>query len=131
MANLLVNDCTPLAGRCKALDFILDKPSAPPRPSAPGAKCSADYEALCDRQRTLGAAERLDPLYWTPDGRGVAIARGGNSWVYPVDGGAARQLTRFTDARPIRAFAWSRDGKRLAIARSTVSNDIVLLERVK
>jgi Tol biopolymer transport system component len=85
----------------------------------------------CDRPRTLGAAQRIDPLHWTPDGRGVAIARAANLWVYPIEGGAPRQLTRFTDPRPIRAFAWSRDGRRLAIARSTTSNDIVLLTGVK
>jgi Tol biopolymer transport system component len=68
---------------------------------------------------------------WPPDGRGVAYASDGNLWVQPLSGGAPRQLTHFTDGRPIRSFAWSRDGQRLAITRSTVTNDIVLFEGLR
>jgi hypothetical protein len=46
--------------------------------------------------------------------------------VQPLTGGAPRQLTRFTNNRAIGSFAWSRDGERLAITRSTITNDIVL-----
>jgi len=35
-------------------------------------------------------------------------------------------MTRFTDGKEIDAFAWSPDGKRFAIVRSTQSADIVL-----
>jgi hypothetical protein len=62
---------------------------------------------------------------WTPDGS-VAYARAGNIWIHPLDGDP-RQLTHFTDNRTILDFAWSRDGKHLAIARATLSNDIVLV----
>jgi hypothetical protein len=55
----------------------------------------------------------------------------GNLWMQALSGGAPRQLTRFTDRRPIASFARSRDGKRLAIARATVTNDIVLFEGLK
>ena len=68
---------------------------------------------------------------WTPDGRGIAyytLGAGGNLWVQPLDGSAPRQLTHFTDDRSIVDFAWSRDGKHLAIARRTVINDIVLFK---
>jgi Tol biopolymer transport system component len=58
----------------------------------------------------------------------VAYASNGNLWLQPLSGGAPRQLTHFTDRRPIRSFAWSRDGQRLAITRSTATNDIVLFE---
>jgi hypothetical protein len=51
--------------------------------------------------------------------------------VQALSGGVPRPLTRFTDRRPIESFAWSRDGKRLAIARLTVTNDIVLFEGLK
>jgi len=57
------------------------------------------------------------PVSWNGDGRGVAYASDGNRWVQPLTGGAPRQLTRFTDGRPIRSFEWS-----------TVTNDIVLFE---
>ena len=63
-----------------------------------------------------------------PDGRGVAYSSDGNVWVQPLTGGSPRQLTRFTDNRPIGSLAWSRDGQRLAMTRSTVTNDIVLFD---
>jgi Tol biopolymer transport system component len=85
----------------------------------------------CSSPRTVGSAEFAAPLGYTPDGRGIAYSSEGNLWVQALDGGAPRQLTRFTDSRPIGSFAWSRDGKRLAIARSTVTNDIVLFQGLK
>ena len=82
----------------------------------------------CSSPRPIGTAGFNTAVSWTPDGRGVAYAKDGNLWVQPLSGGAPRQLTRFTDGRPIRSFAWSRDGQRLAITRSTVTNDIVLFD---
>jgi len=82
----------------------------------------------CSSPRTIGPAQLDASVSWTPDGRGVAYAKDGNLWVQPLSGGAPRQLTRFTDGREIRSFEWSRDGQRLAITRSTVTNDIVLFE---
>jgi Tol biopolymer transport system component len=66
---------------------------------------------------------------WTPDGRGVAYVdeAGSNIWIQRLDGGRPSQLTHFNDGM-IFAFAWSRDGKRLAVLRGTVSNDIVLFK---
>ena len=46
-------------------------------------------------------------------------------------GPGTRLGTLFTDGRPIESFAWSRDGKRLALTRSTQTNDIVLFWRLK
>ena len=69
-----------------------------------------------------------------PDGHGIAdvnITAPSNLWVQPLTGGAPYQLTHFTDGRAIRAFAWSRDGARLAIARQTVTNDIVLFKGLR
>ena len=72
---------------------------------------------------------------WTPDGRAVAYPAAGtqsvNLWVQPLNGQPPHQLTHFLDAREIIDFAWSRDGKRLAVARSTVTNDIVLIKGLK
>ena len=85
----------------------------------------------CASPRTLGPAAQNVPFSWTPDGGGIAFARGGNLWVQPLAGGPPRQLTRFTDSRPIGSFAWSRDGQRLAITRATVTHDIVLFRGLK
>jgi Tol biopolymer transport system component len=51
-----------------------------------------------------------------------------NIWIYSFEGKVLRQLTHFKDERSIADFAWSRDGKRLAIARGTTTNDIVLFK---
>ena len=82
----------------------------------------------CARQRELpGRSESW--CRWTPDGRGLAcvhLADAKNVWVHPIVGGAPRQLTRFTD-KDIADFAWSSDGARLAITRSTKLSDRVLI----
>jgi serine/threonine protein kinase len=71
---------------------------------------------------------------WARDDRGLAYIGpppGANIWIQPLDGKPAYQLTRFADGRPIVDFAWSHDRKRLAIARATVTNDIVLATGLK
>jgi serine/threonine protein kinase/Tol biopolymer transport system component len=80
----------------------------------------------CTSRRDLPVGRK-----WTPDGRGLAYMTQGNLWVQPLDGKPPHQFTHFTDDRQIIDFAWSRDGKRLAIARSTVTNDIVLFKGLK
>jgi hypothetical protein len=68
------------------------------------------------------------------DGRGLAFVDGdteANVWVQPLDGQPPHQLTHFNDGRTIVSFAWSRDGTRLAVARATVTNDIVLFKGLK
>ncbi|HEV2664102.1 MAG TPA: protein kinase, partial [Blastocatellia bacterium] len=74
------------------------------------------------------------PIRWTPDGRSIAYLdlRDGvtNIWSVPVRGGQPRQLTRSTTNR-IYAFAWSRDGKWLAMSRGGTTADAVLISEVK
>ena len=72
------------------------------------------------------------PGRWTPDGKALAYVEqtGTNIWSLPLDAGAPRQITHFdADAANwrISAFAWSHDGARLAIVRTTATDDIVLL----
>jgi hypothetical protein len=68
----------------------------------------------------------------TPDGEGIAYldSRAMNVWSFPLAGGAPQQLTHFTD-RAIESFAWSADGTRLAVLRTTTTNDIVLLKGLR
>jgi Tol biopolymer transport system component len=70
---------------------------------------------------------------WAPDGAGFLYVDGTpqNLWVESLDGRPARQLTHFTDNRQIADVAWSRDGTRLAIARTTMTTDIVLFRGLK
>lgn len=60
-------------------------------------------------------------VYTTP------TAGADNLWSSPIDGGAAKQLTKFSSGT-IFNFRQSRDGKRFAIARGTASADIILIK---
>jgi len=68
---------------------------------------------------------------WSPDGKSIAFINspGGLSdiWIQPLDGGPPKQLTDFR-AEQILAFDWSRDGRALALVRSSETSDVVLIE---
>ncbi|MGH9968149.1 MAG: protein kinase domain-containing protein [Pyrinomonadaceae bacterium] len=70
-------------------------------------------------------------IRWTLDGRALTYVetRGGvsNIWLQSLSGGDPRQLTDFRDQR-IFGFAWSRDGKQLALSRGVVNADVVLIK---
>jgi Tol biopolymer transport system component len=72
-------------------------------------------------------------VQWAPDGRALTFydTKDGvsNIWWQPLDGAAPRQLTHFTSDR-IFSFAWSKDGKRLAVARGTTTSDVVLIRNL-
>ncbi len=69
-------------------------------------------------------------LAWSPDGRALTYLVNRdfvpNLWMQPLDGGEAKQLTNFT-SQGISSYAWSDDGKQLAVARTTFKSDIVLI----
>jgi len=69
-------------------------------------------------------------LRWTPDGRAISFLeyRDGvsNIWLQPVDGGAARPLTRFTSGE-IFSFDWAHDGT-LVYSRGLTTADVVLIK---
>ena len=71
---------------------------------------------------------------WDPDGKAFTylITRQGvtNVWAQPLDGGKPRPLTTFTSDL-IFDYAWSRDGKQLALARGNVTSDVVLLSNFR
>jgi hypothetical protein len=71
-------------------------------------------------------------MKFTPDGQSFAYVDSSlmNVWTQSFTGGQPHQITQFTD-RTIMALAYSRDGKRLAVARAAVTNDIVLLKGLK
>jgi Tol biopolymer transport system component len=85
---------------------------------------------MCGNRRALRvpSTSMLRRYRWTPDGRAIAdiLSPGLNISAVPLDGSSPRQLTHFTD-RSIQDFAWSHDGQRLAVARTTTTNDVVLL----
>ena len=79
---------------------------------------------------TLGPAFYAQRINWTPDGKALAYISNkdavGNIWVQPVDGGLPKQLTKF-NSEMIFNYAWSRDGKKLALARGSKTSDVVLI----
>ena len=70
-------------------------------------------------------------LEWTPDGRGiyfVAVNNGvSNICRQPIDGSAPVQVTKFETGR-ISNFAYSPDGKQLALSRGSLNSDVVLIK---
>ena len=79
---------------------------------------------------TFKAPVSASDLRWSPDGRSLQYLQfsGGalKLWEQPLTGGAPREVMSFAD-RQIANFAWSRDGKQLALRRGLNAFDIVLM----
>ncbi len=71
---------------------------------------------------------------WTADGRGVICRRtngnGSNLWQQPLDSSPPTQLTDFK-SNGIPWFDLSRDGKQLALSRSVLSGEVVLISNFR
>jgi len=72
-------------------------------------------------------------LWWTPDGRALTYVHNTagniiNLYMQPLAGGAPVQLTHF-DSEPsvVSAYAWSRDGKKIAITRARYNDTDVVM----
>ena len=74
------------------------------------------------------------PAQWSPDSRSllyIDTQRGiSNLWRYPLGGGAASQITKFTNDRIFR-YALSQKQSRWAIVRGDISRDVVLVSERK
>ncbi len=85
-------------------------------------------------EREIGIPAQADIFDWTPDGRGISYLLydpSGNTrhlYVQPLKGGPPVQLTHFdTEPSNILAYAWSRNGKKIAITRARFNDtDIVM-----
>jgi len=53
-----------------------------------------------------------------------------NLWTQTLDGGKPQQLSKFT-AEQIFAYAWSGDGKQLAVSRGTDNSDVVVISNFR
>lgn len=88
--------------------------------------------------KTFAAVPETNPLsnnqnlQWTPDGRAIyyiALNNGvSNIWRQPIDGSPPAQVTQFATGR-IFNFAYSPDGKQLALSRGSVESDVVLIKK--
>jgi Tol biopolymer transport system component len=70
-------------------------------------------------------------IRWTPDGRSVSyLVDNGNTMnvaAQPIDGSAAKALTKFNSYR-ISRFDWTRDGKQILLSRGPQTDDVVLIK---
>ncbi len=73
-------------------------------------------------------------VHWSHDGRALQYidSRGGSSnlWSQPIDGGPPKQLTDFK-GDTLFSFAWSTDGKQLAVSRGVDAEDVVLINNFR
>jgi Tol biopolymer transport system component len=89
--------------------------------------------AVCELAACAASRRTFPPMLfagvWMPNSQGLAYVdprTRTDIWVQPLDGGAPRPLTRLpSDGLTVFGFAWSADGRRLAVARGTIVNDIV------
>lgn len=79
------------------------------------------------------ASLKESEIRWSPDDRSLyfigADGSVGNVWNLPLDGTETKQITNFK-TQYLEDFAWSPDGKTLAVSRSSTVSDAVLIERV-
>lgn len=78
----------------------------------------------------LPLTANLAGFRWAPDGKSIHYidARKGvsNIWAFDYSTNTTRQVSSFTSGR-IFSFAWSPDGKNLAVARGQSTSDVVML----
>ena len=71
---------------------------------------------------------------WAPEGEAVEylLTRNGvsNIWQQKLSGGPPKQITNFSSGL-IFDFAWSRDGKQLALTRGSQSSDVILISNFR
>jgi eukaryotic-like serine/threonine-protein kinase len=89
-----------------------------------------DFATLQLKRTIEGLPKVTERVDYAPDGKsfGYLIYDHGSDalWIQPLDGSPGRRVTEFaTD--PIKTFAWSHDGKTLALIRSHTDSDVVLL----
>jgi len=83
---------------------------------------------------TLGGGFYGQTISFTRDGKSLTYidTKNGvsNIWSQPIAGGPSKQLTHFTSDM-IFYYAWSSDGKKLAMARGTKTSDVVLIKDLR
>src|SRR5262245_25620903 len=77
--------------------------------------------ALAAAPRELAAGTQLGGAFWSTDGRSLMVAKNGDLWRVPIDGGAASAV--WTTPAPETAIVPSPDGSRVAFVRA---GDIVV-----
>ena len=85
------------------------------------------------KQIEMPATYDWSKLGWTPDGQALTFVHNTtgsvqNLYTRPLAGGTPVQLTHFTsEPGVVAAYAWSRDGKKLAITRARYNDTDVVM----
>jgi Tol biopolymer transport system component len=81
--------------------------------------------------RALDPPKETRDARWSPDGRAAVVVRDtdrvSNLWALPLDGGRPRQLTDWKSDK-IFWYAFSRDGRQLAVTRGDIFYDVMLIK---
>ena len=85
-----------------------------------------------EKLQEIDAISDTSNLDWTPDGRALTylhtVGSSRNLYMQPLSGGPPIQLTHFdTEPSQITAYAWSRDGKKIAITRARYNDEDVVM----
>ncbi len=100
------------------------------RPEAP-ARIEVAPAAGGEPVRALDSPRDTRDADWAPDGRALVVVKDvenvSNLWTLPLEGGRPRQLTDWKSDR-IFWYAWSRDGRQLAVARGDTFYDVMLIK---
>ncbi|MBZ5629093.1 MAG: protein kinase, partial [Acidobacteriia bacterium] len=84
--------------------------------------------------RTFDAPYGMQSPVFTPDDKALAFMltrkSATNIWEQPLSGGDLVQLTKFTSGEMF-AFAWSKDGKQLAMSRGRRKSDVVMMSNFR
>lgn len=111
-------------GKFLACGYFDEKPNVPARLIILPFEGGAPIKSF-DMAQTFGGRPA-----WSADGKAIMFydSRTGttNVWSQPLDGGPLKQLTDFK-SEEVSARAWSRDGKQVALARTTVTSDVILI----
>jgi eukaryotic-like serine/threonine-protein kinase len=107
---------------------------AEPQPELPN-KVLVINAASGEIVRTLEWPRDTNALYWSPDGQAldyIAEREGlSNVWRLPITGGKEQKLTDFQTPEQLYHFAWSSDGRQLALTRDTSRNELVLIQNFR
>ncbi len=103
---------------------------------APTGAILSDFVAVIDaetgqKQFSFQPPSGIGTIRWSPDGKaiqyGLTRNGAGNIWEQPLSNQSPRQLTHFPPGLNINGFAWSGDGRQLAIVRGTTTSNVVIL----
>ena len=130
LAETAINPAVSPDGKTVAFTFVKSGQNRIGLVSFDGGEIFKTFDAKLQSNPNSGKQN----LQWTLDGRGIyflAFDNGvSNIWQQPIDGSAPVQVTDFKDGR-IFNFAFSPDGKQLALSRGTFNSDVVLIENSK